>query len=153
MPFSEPTDQDRHFMRAALVEAERCLATRDIPVGSVLTVDGAVIASGRNRTFETDDPTAHAETDAIRNGGLEPHYPSVTLYTTMSPCMMCTGAMLFLGIERVVIGDRETFPGDVDFLSQRGIDVVLLDDPACVALTARYIEENPERWEMIVSGS
>jgi cytosine deaminase len=153
MPFSKPTDRDRHFMTVALAEAEQSFVRGGIPVGSVLTREGMVIASGRNRSFETNDPTSHGETDAIRNGGLLADYRGVTLYTTMSPCMMCTGAMLFLGIERVVIGDRETFAGDVEFLSQRGLDVVLLDDADCIALAKRYISENRERWDTVTAGS
>jgi cytosine deaminase len=88
----------------------------------------------------------------VRNLGQQPTYGDLTLYTTLSPCMMCTGTMLFLGIPRVVIGDRETYPGDVAFLLARGMDVALLDDPDCIALMRRFIAERADVWQRITAG-
>jgi cytosine deaminase len=153
MPLIEPTDQDREFMRVALSEAQQSYAVGGIPVGGVMVRDGLVIAAGHNRMRQTNDPTSHGETDCIRNAGLLADYRGVTLYTTLSPCPMCTGAVLFLGIDRLVIGERETFPGDVDFLVSRGLQVAVLDDPECVAIMRRFIAENPAFWEQVTSRS
>jgi len=131
MPLIAPTADDRKFMRLALAEAEKSYKEGGVPVGSVMVRNGAVFADGRNRFRQANDPTCHAEIDAVRNAGMQKDgYQDVTLYSTLSPCMMCTGAMLFVGIPKVVIGDRETYAGDVDFLVQRGMSVVLLDDHA-----------------------
>jgi creatinine deaminase len=153
MPLLTPTEEDRLLMRVALAEAQQSYAAGGIPVGGVMVRDGLVIAAGHNRSRQTNDPTSHGETDCIRNAGLLPDYRSVTLYTTLSPCPMCTGAILFLGIPRLVIGERETFPGDVDFLVSRGLDVVLLDDPDCIGIMRRFIAEQPAFWEQITSHS
>jgi cytosine deaminase len=153
MPLIAPTADDRKFMRLALVEAEKTFDEGGVPVGSVMVRNGQVFAGGRNRFRQANDPTCHAEIDVVRNAGMQPGgYRDVTLYSTLSPCMMCTGAMLFLGIPKVVIGDRETYPGDVDFLVQRGLEVVLLDDPACIALLRRFIAENGDFWNKVVLG-
>ncbi len=152
MPIVAATEDDRRFMRLAVREAETSLANGSLPVGSVIVRAGEVVAAGRNRAFETNDPTSHAETDCLRNAGMLDTFGDLTLYTTLSPCMMCTGAMLFLGIPRIVIGDRQTYPGDVDFLVERGLEVVLLDDPECIGLMRRFITERPEAWNRIVAG-
>ena len=151
MPLMPPTAADARFMRLALDEAEKSYRARGVPVGSVLTRGDALVAAGRNRSRETNDPTSHGETDVLRNAGLQDSYADLTLYTTLSPCMMCTGAMLFLGIPRVVIGDRETYRGDVDFLLARGLAVTLLDDPACIALMRKFIAEQSELWKRITA--
>lgn len=151
MPLTSAIALDAHFMRLSLDEAEKSYVAGGIPVGSVLTRGEELIAVGRNRSREDDDPTSHGETDVLRNAGLRESYADLTLYTTLSPCMMCTGAMLFLGIPRVVIGDRETYPGDVAFLLSRGMQVTLLDDPACIALMRRFIAEQSDLWAKITA--
>jgi len=151
MPLTAATAADARYMRLALDEAEKSYRARGIPVGSVLTRGDELVAVGRNRSREDNDPTSHGETDVLRNAGLRESYSDLTLYTTLSPCMMCTGAMLFLGIPKVVIGDRETYPGDVDFLLARGLNVTLLDDPACIALMRNFIAEQAELWRKITS--
>jgi cytosine deaminase len=152
MPMISPSDADRAFMRLALAQARISYEKGSIPVGTVIVRDGAVVADGRNRSQEANDPTSHGETDAVRNLGLQPSYDDLTLYTTLSPCMMCNGTMLFLGIPKVVIGDRETYPGDVAFLLARGMSVTLLDDPECVALMRRFIAERPDLWQRVTAG-
>lgn len=153
MPLLAPTADDRNFMRLALVEAQKTFEEGGVPVGSVMVRNGQVFAGGRNRFRQANDPTCHAEIDVVRNAGMQPGgYRDVTLYSTLSPCMMCTGAMLFLGIPKIVIGDRETYPGDVDFLVQRGLEVVLLDDKDCIALLRRFIAENGDFWNKVVLG-
>lgn len=153
MPLINATEDDRRFMQVALGEARESFANVSVPVGSVMVREGKVIAAGRNRGRELNDPTSHGETECIRKCGFIDDFAAVTLYTTVSPCMMCTGAMLFLGIPRVVIGDREVYPGDVDFLLQRGFEVVLLDDPESTALMRRFTTEHPEIWRKTISGS
>lgn len=152
MPHSGTTGEDRKYMRLALAQAQESFDKGSVPVGSVMVRDGAVIAVGRNRTQEANDPTSHGETDCLRNAGLREHYRGVTLYTTLSPCMMCAGAVLFLGIPRIVIGDRQTYPGEIDILRQRGCEVVLLDDPECLALMRRFTTERAELWRRIIAG-
>jgi cytosine deaminase len=151
MPLVSATAADARFTRLALDEAEKSYRAGSIPVGSVLARGEELIAVGRNRSRESNDPTSHGETDALRNAGLRDDYADITMYTTLSPCMMCTGAMLFLGIPRVVIGDRETYPGDVDFLLARGLQVTLLDDPACIALMRKFIAEQSDLWRKITT--
>lgn len=146
MPLVPVTADDRRFLAEALAEAEKSFAVGGIPVGAVLVRDGNVIARGRNRSQETNDPTSHGETDCLRNGGLQPSYAGTTLYTTLSPCMMCTGAALFLGVPRIVIGEREHYAGDVDFLVARGLNVALANDSECIALMRRYTTERAEFW-------
>lgn len=152
MPLATATESDRHYMRLALEQARESFEKGSVPVGSLMVRDGEVIAVGRNRTQEIDDPTSHGETDCIRNAGLRDGYDGVTLYTTLSPCMMCAGAALFLGIPRLVIGDRENYPGEVDFLLARGLEVALLDDPDCIALMRRFATERAELWRRIIAG-
>jgi cytosine deaminase len=152
MPILAATEDDRRYMRLALEQAQKSHAKGSVPVGSVMVRDGAVIALGRNRSQETNDPTSHGETDCLRNGGLRDGYGGVTLYTTLSPCLMCSGAMLFLGIPRVVIGERETYRGEVDVLLARGMEVVLLDDPDCFALMQRFTSERAELWRKVTAG-
>ena len=146
MPFVEPTDDDRRFMRLALEEARRGYDEGGVPVGSVLVDNRRLLAQGHNRRVQEGDPIAHGEMDCLRRAGRRPHYRTTFLYTTLSPCMMCTGAILQFGIRRVVVGERANFEGNCDFLAERGVDVVLLDDPDCIELMARFIRERPELW-------
>ena len=146
MPFVEPTENDRQFMRLALEEAQRGYEEGGVPVGSVLVAHGHVAAQGHNRRVQEGDPIAHGEMDCLRRAGRRPHYRDTVLYTTLSPCMMCTGTILQFGIPRVVVGERRNFEGNSDFLAERGVDVVLLDDPACIDLMARFIRERPDLW-------
>jgi len=146
MPFVEPTEDDRRFMRLALEEARAGYDEGGVPVGSVLVEDGRPVARGHNRRVQEGDPVAHGEMDCLRRAGRRPNYRGTVLYTTLSPCMMCTGAILQFGIPRVVVGERSNFEGQCDFLAGRGIDVALLDDADCIDLMARFIRERPELW-------
>jgi cytosine deaminase len=149
MPLVAATQLDREFMRLALAEARKSYDQGGIPVGAVMARGGKLFAVGHNRSRQTNDPTSHGETDCIRNAGLQDNYADVTLYTTLSPCMMCAGAMLFLGVPRVVVAERDSYRGDLDFLMARGMTVSLLDDPECVALMRRFIAENQDLWRRI----
>lgn len=146
MPFVEPVEHHHRFMRLALEEAERGYEEGGVPVGSVLVEHGRLVARGHNRRVQEGDPIAHGEMDCLRRAGRRPHYRDTVLYTTLSPCMMCAGAVLQFGIRRVVVGERSNFEGNCDFLAERGVDVVLLDDRDCIDLMARFIRERPELW-------
>jgi cytosine/creatinine deaminase len=146
VPFVQPIDDDHEFMRVALEEARRGYDEGGVPVGSVLVENGHLVAQGHNRRVQDGDPIAHGEMDCLRRAGRRPHYRDTTLYTTLSPCMMCTGAILQFGIPRVVVGERANFAGNCDFLAERGVEVVLLDDPECIELMARFIRERPDLW-------
>ncbi len=146
MPFVTASEEDRRFMRLALEEAQAGFDEGGVPVGSVLVEAGRLVARGHNRRVQQGDPIAHGEMDCLRRAGRRPHYHGTVLYTTLSPCMMCTGTILQFGIPRVVVGERQNFEGNCDFLAERGVEVALLDDPACIALMTRFIRERPELW-------
>lgn len=146
MPLIKATPEDRVFMGLALEEARRGYGEGGVPVGSVMVAAGTVLAKGYNRRVQDGDPIAHGEMDCLRRAGRRPHYRDVTLYTTLSPCMMCTGTILQFGIPRVVIGEQDNFAGNGDFLAERNVDVVLLNDADCTALMRRFIDEKPDLW-------
>lgn len=137
---------DRNFMRLALEEAQKSFAAGGVPVGAVLVRDGAVIGRGHNQRVQHGDPIAHGEMDCIRSAGRQSSYCDTTLYTTLSPCMMCSGTIVQFGIPRVVIGENRTFGGNEGFLRDNRIEVVILNDPACKALMDRFIREYPGVW-------
>ena len=146
MPIVDATDEDRIFMKRAWEEAEKGYHEGGVPVGAVMVEAGQVIASGRNQRVQEGDPIAHGEMDCLRRAGRRPHYKGVTLYTTLSPCMMCTGAILQFEVPRVVVGEDQNFAGNLAFLAERGVEVVLLNDPDCIQLMERFIQERPELW-------
>ena len=139
---------DASFLRAAIEEATLGRAEGGIPIGSVLVVDGEVIGRGHNRRVQDGSVVLHAEMDALENAGRRPAavYRRSTLYSTLSPCDMCSGAALLYGIPRVVIGEHHTFRGPEEHLRQRGVEVVVLDNQACIDLMARFIADEPELW-------
>jgi cytosine deaminase len=143
---------DRELMALALAEARTSLAAGGVPVGAVLAAGGEVIAAGHNERVQRGDPVAHGEISCLRNGGRRPDYAGTTLFTTLSPCQMCSGAILLFQIPRVVVGEARTFAGDLDFLRGRGVEVVLLDDPACVAVMAEFQARYPEVWSEDIGG-
>lgn len=132
---------------AALEEAQQGYDEGGLPIGSVLADEsGAVVARGRNLRVQTDDPTAHAEVVCIRNAGRRRDWHTLTLVSTLSPCVMCAGTSLLFRIPRVIIGEHENFLGAEDLFRQRGVDVTVLHDPRCIALMKRFIAEQPELW-------
>ena len=147
MPKGVATETDRAMIKVALGEAQSGYNEGGIPVGSVVTERDIILASGRNRRVQDGNPVAHAETDCLRNLGRRKNYKGLTLYTTVSPCMMCAGAIVQFGIQRVVIGEALSFPGNIEYLDRSGVEVVLLNDRDCVALTAQFARENPELWK------
>src|SRR5262245_13913144 len=136
------------FMRAAIAEAEQGLAEGGIPIGSVIVCDGRILGRGHNRRVQRGSVTLHGEMDALEQAGRQPAsvYRAATLYTTLSPCPMCTGAILLYGIPRVIVGENRTFLGDEDLLRSRGVVVEVLQDARCIELMTRFIAANPALW-------
>jgi len=136
------------FMIAAIEEAEAGQREGGIPIGSVLVYDGRIIGRGHNRRIQQGSPTLHAEIDALEHAGRQPAavYRQSVLYTTLSPCAMCSGAILLYGIPTVVIGENITFLGEEDLLKARGVSLRVLQEPACIDLMTRFIESRPELW-------
>jgi cytosine/creatinine deaminase len=139
---------DDDFLRVALDEARRGLEEGGIPIGAAIVVDGVVIGRGRNRRVQQGSAIRHGETDALESAGRQPAavYRRATMYTTLSPCHMCTGAILLYGIPRVVVGEHRNFLGAEDLLRLHGVEVHVVDDAACVALMATFIAEHPDLW-------
>ncbi len=142
-----PTD-DRTLLAAAVAEARQGLTEGGIPIGAALVIDGQVLATGRNRRVQQGSAIRHGETDCLENAGRLPAavYARATMVTTLSPCDMCTGAILLYGIPRVVIGENTTFYGGEDHLRARGVEVVVLDDEECTTMMRDFIRDNPELW-------
>jgi len=136
------------FMRVAIEEARRGLAEGGIPIGSVLVVDGRIAGRGHNRRVQRGSAILHAEMDALENAGRlsGQQYQRGVLYSTLSPCDMCSGAALLYKIPRIVIGEHRTFRGPEDYVRSRGVDLVLLDDPECIRLMEDFIGANPALW-------
>lgn len=136
------------FIEAAIEEARIGLAEGGIPIGSVIVHQGRVIGRGHNRRVQRGSVILHAEMDALENAGRQPAgvYREAVLYTTLSPCAMCSGAILLYGIPKVVIGENQTFTGEEALLRSRGVQVEVLQEAACVALMRRFIAANPVLW-------
>ena len=136
------------YMAEALAEAEAGFSEGGIPIGSVLVHNGKIVGRGRNRRLQNGSAIRHGEMDALENAGRLPAsvYRESVLYTTLSPCAMCSGAILLYGIPRIVIGENRTFLGEEHLLTTRGVAVSVLDEPQCQALMHRFISANPEAW-------
>ena len=135
-------------MAAAIEEARKGFDEGGIPIGSVLVHRGEIIGRGHNRRVQRGSPTLHGEMDALENAGRRAAsvYRESVIYTTLSPCSMCSGAILLYGIPRVVVGEHRTFMGEEELLRARGVTVEVLDDAECVELMTRFIRERPELW-------
>lgn len=140
------SETDKRFLRLAYEEAKGGYDEGGCPIGSVLARGDTLVSQGRNQRVQKGDPIAHGEMDALRKAGRQKTYRDITLYTSLSPCMMCTGTIIQFGIPRVVIGENTTFGGNEDLLRERGVEVLIADDPDCIALMTRFIEEKPELW-------
>lgn len=141
-------DNDAKFLEVALEQARTGRAEGGIPIGAALVVDGEVLATGRNRRVQMGSAIRHGETDCLENAGRlsAATYARATMYTTLSPCIMCTGAILLYGIPRVVMGENVTFVGGEDLLRQRGVEVVDLASDQCIKLMNDFIAERPSLW-------
>lgn len=135
-------------LEAAIEEAQLGLAEGGIPIGSALVIDGEVVGRGHNQRVQRGSPTLHGEMDALENAGrlTASQYSRSTIYTTLSPCDMCSGAILLYGIPKVVVGENVTFLGAEDHLRSRGVVVEIVDDQRCVDLMTQFIESRPELW-------
>src|SRR6266511_381243 len=136
------------FLAAAIAEAEQGLREGGIPIGSVLVHDGVIIGRGHNRRVQQGSAVLHGEMDALERAGRRSAavYRATTLYTTLSPCAMCSGAILLYGIPRVVIGENRTFTGEEDLLRARGVALEVREDPACIRLMTEFIRAHPALW-------
>ena len=152
MGYGQADQTDREMMALALAQARISLDGGGVPVGAVLAADGNVIAAGHNERVQRGDPVAHGEISCLRNAGRRPSYLDTTLYTTLSPCQMCTGAILLFQIPRVVVGEAETFAGDLPFLTDRGVEIVLLDDEGCMAAMQEFQTRYPQIWSEDIGG-
>jgi len=136
------------FMQAAIEEAQKGLAEEGIPIGSVIVRSDVTIGRGHNRRVQKRSAILHGEMDALENAGRQPAsvYKDSVLYTTLSPCSMCAGAILLYGIPKVVIGENHTFTGEEELLRSRGVKVEVLQDEACICMMTKFIRENPLLW-------
>ena len=136
------------YLDAAIEEARLGLAEGGIPIGSVIVHRGSIIGRGHNRRVQKGSPTLHGEIDALENAGRQPAgvYRESVLYTTLSPCAMCSGAILLYGIPKIVVGENQTFMGEEELLRSRGVDVPVLQDPACRQLMQDFIARRPDLW-------
>jgi cytosine/creatinine deaminase len=136
------------FMQAAIEEAERGLLEGGIPIGSVLVHRGRIIGRGHNRRVQRGSTVLHGEMDALENAGRQTAavYRESVLYTTLSPCAMCSGAILLYGIPQVIVGENQTFLGEEELLRSRGVVVEVLRDPTCTRLMSSFIETHPDLW-------
>jgi creatinine deaminase len=136
------------YLQAAIDEAERGLAEGGIPIGSVLVHQGRILGRGHNRRVQNGSCVLHGEMDALENAGRQPArvYRECTIYTTLSPCSMCSGAILLYGIPRVVIGENVSFLGEEALLRSRGVELTVLDDARCKQLMAGFMRDQPTLW-------
>jgi len=136
------------YLAAAIAAAQQGLSTGGIPIGSALVIDGTIVARGHNQRVQKGSAILHAEMDCLQNAGRysAKDYRRAVLYTTLSPCDMCSGAILLYGIPKVVVGENRTFQGPEDYLRSRGIELEVLDDPGCVRMMQEFIAANPALW-------
>jgi cytosine/creatinine deaminase len=137
------------FLDAAIAEAESGLAEGGIPIGSVLVIDGEIVGRGHNRRVQDGSVVLHAEMDCLERAGRRrgADYRRAVLYSTLSPCDMCSGAVLLYGIPRVVVGENRTFQGPEDHLRDRGVEIEVVDDRRCVELMTAFIATHPDLWD------
>ena len=138
---------DQELVREAYLEALKGYQEGGLPIGSVLAdASGRIVARGHNLRVQTGDPTAHAEVACLRAAGRRRDWPELTLVSSLSPCVMCTGTALLYRIPRVVVGENKNFLGAEDLFAARGVSLTVLQDPDCIALMARFVREKPDLW-------
>ena len=140
------TPEDTKLLRVAYEEALAGYNEGGCPIGSVLSRSDKIISKGRNQRVQKGDPIAHGAMDALRRAGRQKTYRDTTLYTSLSPCMMCSGTILQFSIPRVVIGENINFGGNEEFLRSKGVDVIIANDSDCINLMQLFITEKPELW-------
>jgi len=136
------------FLQAAIDEAKKGRAKGGIPIGSVLVIDGEIVGRGHNQRVQNGSVVLHAEMDCLENAGRlkATDYQKATLYSTLSPCDMCSGAALLYGIPKIIVGENKTFQGPEQYVKSRGVDVTVVDNEECCQLMDDFIENNPELW-------
>jgi cytosine deaminase len=135
------------LLTAAIEQAKKSYAEGGIPIGSVLATNiGEIVASGHNRRVQNDDPTAHAETECIRNAGRRRDWHKLTLVTTLSPCLMCTGTALLFKVPRIIIGENTTFMGGEDWLEKHDVELIHMNNNECIELMKKFIRTNADLW-------
>jgi cytosine deaminase len=141
------------YMKEAIDEAKKGLSEGGIPIGSVLVIDGKIVGRGHNRRIQKGSAILHAEMDCLENAGrlTAKDYRKSVLFSTLSPCDMCSGAVLLYGIPEVVVGENTTFQGPEEYLRQRGVDITVLNDVECIEIMEKFIEENPTLWNEDIS--
>ena len=138
---------DSELVREAFLEAKKGYDEGGLPIGSVLVdAKGKIVARGHNQRVQTGDPTAHAEVVCLRNAGRRRDWPELTLVSSLSPCIMCTGTSLLYRIPRVIVGENKNFLGAEDLFAARGVKLSVLQDPDCIALMERFVREKPDLW-------
>ena len=137
------------FLQAAIEEAEKGLAEGGIPIGSVLVIDGTIVGRGHNRRVQKGSAILHAEMDCLENAGRlkARDYQRAVLYSTLSPCDMCSGTALLYKIPRIVIGENQTFQGPEAYLRSRGLELMIVNDPHCIQMMSDFIHRHPELWD------
>jgi cytosine deaminase len=140
------SSQDLHFMNEAKAEALKGLAEGGIPIGSILVRNGEIIGRGHNQRVQKGSPILHGEMDCLMNAGRQRSYRDTIIYSTLSPCMMCSGTIVQFKIPRVVVGEALSFPGAPDFMRSHGVEVLVLNDPSRVEIMNNFISEKPALW-------
>ena len=138
----------KKFMAVAIEEAKKGLSQGGIPIGSVLVIDDKIVGRGHNQRIQKGSATLHAEIDCLENAGrlTAKEYQKSVLFSTLSPCDMCSGAVLLYGIPKVIVGENKTFQGPEQYVRDRGVDVTILNDPECIDIMEKFIKENPTLW-------
>jgi cytosine deaminase len=138
----------QHFLQAAIEEAQQGRVEGGIPIGSVLVYNNKIIGRGHNRRVQQESVVLHGEMDALENAGRQAAavYRKCTIYTTLSPCSMCSGMILLYGIPKVVIGENQTFMGEEEYLRAKGVEVIVLHDETCIQLMKTFIQQHPKLW-------
>ncbi len=148
MKDQDPAESMAKFMEAAIEQARQGLAEGGIPIGAVLVHENRIIGSGHNRRVQMGSAIRHGETDALEQAGRQPAavYQNSVMYTTLSPCSMCAGAILLYGIPKVVVGENRTFMGEEAWLAKRGVEVVVLNNSTCIEMMRSFIAAEPTLW-------
>ena len=137
---------DQELMQLAIDQARKSLGEGGIPIGSVLSRAGEMLAAGHNKRVQESDPVTHAEIDCLRRAGRIGTFRDTVLFSTLMPCYLCAGAVVQFGIPKVIVGESRTFGGAVEFMRSHGVEVIDLDLPECVEMMTRFIAEHPELW-------
>jgi creatinine deaminase len=144
---SNLNEAEQSLMEKAIEQAAMSLAVGGLPIGAVLARDRTLLAAGHNQRVQRGDPIAHGEMDCLRNAGRLKTYRDLTLFTTLTPCMMCTGTIVQFKIPRLIVGENKTFGGNEDFLRARGVEVIVLDDARCIAMMQEFQQKFPDVWK------